>query len=186
MLKNKLAVFPLLYCIKDVKTIRILKKRIESAKLKIIYMKSLEKILSKLNNLLIMNYETEKVYLEALDLATDDNLKAFFRERGFERNEYGRLLRAEIVKLKGKPKQLGAPSSGFVRIWMNFKKYILLDIENDLIEEIYRLKILSIEKYNDMLSEINLPLSTCKLLVRQRDSIYSNMNAMKRHEEFVV
>lgn len=73
----------------DVKTIRILKKFIEGTKLKIIYMKSLEKILSKLNNLLIMNYEIEKVYLEAQDLAADDNLKAFFRERSFERNEFG-------------------------------------------------------------------------------------------------
>ena len=44
-------------------------------------MKSLEKILKKLNNLLILNYEIENVYLEALDLAGDDHLKAFFRER---------------------------------------------------------------------------------------------------------
>ena len=40
-------------------------------------MKSLEKILKKLNNLLILNYEIENVYLEALDLAGDDHLKAF-------------------------------------------------------------------------------------------------------------
>ena len=44
----------------------------------------------------------------------------------------------------------------------------------------------SIEKYNELLMEINLPLSVCKLLVKHRDSIYSNMNAMKRQEEFVV
>ncbi|WP_308991414.1 DUF2383 domain-containing protein [Mariniflexile litorale] len=149
-------------------------------------MKSSEKILGKLNGLLLMNYETEKVYLEALDLATDDNLKAFFRERGFERNEFGRQLRAEIVKLNGKPKEFGVLSSYFDRILTNFKDYFLLNIENDLIEEVYSLKRSSIEKYNELLREINLPLSTCKLLVKQRDSIYSHMNAMKRQEEFVV
>ncbi|MFG6687232.1 DUF2383 domain-containing protein [Mariniflexile sp. HNIBRBA6329] len=149
-------------------------------------MKSSEKILGKLNNLLIMNYEVEKIYSEALDLATDDNLKAFFRERGFERNEFGRQLRDEIVKLNGKPKPLNVLSGNFDNILANFKNYILLNNEYDLMEEIYNLKTKSIEKYNELLMEINLPLSVCKLLVKQRDSIYSNMNAMKRQDEFVV
>lgn len=149
-------------------------------------MKSFEKILGKLNNLLIVNYEVEKIYSEALDLATDDNLKAFFRERAFERNEFGRQLRGEMVKFGGKPKKINGLSSDFDRMWTNFKNYILLNNEYDLMEEVYKLKTKSIEKYNELLSEINLPLSTCKLLVKQRDSIYSNMNAMKRQEEFVV
>lgn len=170
----------------DVKSIRILKEFIESAKLNIIYMKSSEKILEKLNNLLIMNYEVEKVYLDALDLATNTDLKTFFRERGFERNEFGRQLRAEIENLEGKPKELGVLSGEFYRILMNFRNCIFLNSESDLMEEIYKLKELNIESYNTMLMEINLPLSVCKVLVKQRDSITSHMNAMKRHEEFVV
>ncbi|MEN3323293.1 DUF2383 domain-containing protein [Mariniflexile soesokkakense] len=181
-----MALFTLLILQDRCETIRILKEFIESAKLKIIYMKSSEKILSKLNNLLIMNYEVEKVYLKALDLATDDNLKAFFRERGFERNEFGRQLRAELKKLDGKPKKFDGLSRSFDSVFTNFRDYILLNLEDDLMEEVYSLKRLSIEKYNELLREINLPLSTCKLLVKQRDSIYGNMNAMKRQEEFVV
>lgn len=186
MLKNKWIFFSLLYCSTDVKTIRIFKKFIESAKLKIICMKSSEKILSKLNNLLIMNYEIEKVYLEALDLTTDDNLKSFFRKRGFEGNEFGRQLRGEIEKLDGKPKQLERLSGNFGRILTNFKNYMSLNLQGDLLEEIYRLKQASIEKYNALLREINLPLSTCKTLIKQRDSIFNHMNAMKRKEQFVV
>lgn len=149
-------------------------------------MKSSKKILSKLNNLLIMNYEIEKVYAEALDLVADDNLKAFFRERSFERNEFGRQLRAEIVKLGDKPKQLDVFSSDFDRIWINFRNLIISNNENDLMEEIYSLKRFNIEKYNELLRQINLPLSTCKLLIKQQDSIYNHMNAMKREEEFVL
>jgi uncharacterized protein (TIGR02284 family) len=149
-------------------------------------MKSLEKILSKLNNLLIMNYEIEKVYLEAQDLATDDDLKAFFRERSFERNEFSRQLRAEIIKLGGNPKQLHVSSSDFDRIWTNFRNFIISNNENDLMEEIFSLKRYNIEKYNELLRQINLPLSTCKLLLKQQDSIYNHMNAMKREEEFVL
>ena len=149
-------------------------------------MKTSERILAKLNNLLIMNYETEKVYLEALELAAGDNLKAFFRERGFERNEFSKRLKAEIIKLNGKPVTFNWLSSTFDKKWHDFKTLLLLNNEDDLIDEVVALKRLSIEKYNDVLREINLPLSVCKLLVKQRDRIYSNMNAMKRHEEFVV
>ncbi|MFD0990203.1 DUF2383 domain-containing protein [Mariniflexile jejuense] len=149
-------------------------------------MKSSEKILEKLNNLLIMNYGVEKVYLEALELATDDNLKAFFRERGFERNEFGRQLRAEIEKLNGKPKHFGNLSSGLNNIWLNLKNHLLLNNESELMDEIYKLKELTIDRYNMLLMEINLPLSVCKILMKQRDSVYSHMNAMKRQEEFVV
>lgn len=149
-------------------------------------MKTSERILAKLNNLLIMNYETEKVYLEALELATGDNLKAFFRERGFERNEFSRQLKVEIIKLDGQPKKFNGLSSTFDKKRHDFKTLLLLNNEDDLMDVVVALKRFSIEKYNDVLREINLPLSVCKLLVKQRDSIYSNMNAMKRHEEFVV
>ena len=149
-------------------------------------MKSLKKNLDKLNNLLINNYEVEKIYLEALELAMNKDLKAFFRERGFERNEFGRQLRQEIIKLNGTPKQLGSLSDYYYRISNIFKELIISDNQEGLFEAIYGLKEASIYLYNNLLEEINLPLSTCKILVKQRDSIYSNMNAMKREEEFVV
>jgi hypothetical protein len=149
-------------------------------------MKSLQKKLDKLNNLLIMNYEVEKIYLEALDLAMNDNLKAFFRERAFERNEFIRQLRQETAKFNRIPKEFGVLSDSYREILRNFKDLILSENEEDLFEEIYSLKDLNINMYNDLLEEINLPLSTCKLLIKQRDIIYSHMNAMKSQEEFVV
>ena len=88
-------------------------------------MKTSERILAKLNNLLIMNYETEKVYLEALELAAGDNLKAFFRERGFERNEFSKRLKAEIIKLNGKPVTFNWLSSTFDKKWHDFKIFLL-------------------------------------------------------------
>ncbi|WP_372754291.1 DUF2383 domain-containing protein [Mariniflexile sp.] len=149
-------------------------------------MKSAEKILKKLNNLLVMNYEVEKIYLGALDLATNDNLKAFFTERAFERNEFSRQLRTEINKLKGEPIQLGKVKGDLKNFETKFKNHLLINNEDDLMTEVFKLKSLCIDGYNELLMQINLPLSTCKMLVKQRDSIYSNMNAMKRQEEFVV
>ena len=149
-------------------------------------MKTSEKILALLNNLLIMNYQIETMYLEAHDMVSDKHLKAYFRERGLERNEFSGQLKTEIIKLEGVPRKFIGLSSDFNKMWHDFKTLLLLNNEDDLMDVVYVLKRLSIEKYNDVLREINLPLSVCKLLVKQRDRIYSNMNAMKRHEEFVV
>lgn len=114
-------------------------------------MKSLQKKLDKLNNLLIMNYEVEKIYLEALDLAMNDNLKAFFRERAFERNEFIRQLRQETAKFNRIPKEFGVLSDSYREILRNFKDLILSENEEDLFEEIYSLKDFNINMYNDLL-----------------------------------
>ena len=47
-----------------------------------------EKVKTKANNLLMMNYEAEKIYTDAHDIVHDDELKSFFRELAFERNEF--------------------------------------------------------------------------------------------------
>lgn len=143
--------------------------------------------LGKLNNLLNINYEIEKIYLEALENVTDDNLKTFFRARGYERLEFGNELRLEIEKFGGVPIHSGLISNnGLYKIWMNFKNLVLMENEGNLLDEVYKLKELNVEQYNNLLREMNVPLSICKLLVKQRDAIEATMNAIKRHEAFVA
>lgn len=149
-------------------------------------MKDCEKIIKQLNDLLIMNYEIEKIYEQALECVSNDNLKTFFRERGFERNEFGKQLRGEIEKLNGSPKILGETSKVFYRIKMNFSNFLLLESENELLLEVYKIKYLSIKAYNDLLMELNLPLALCRILVKHRDHIKANLSEMKRKEKFIA
>ena len=149
-------------------------------------MKYSEKIIEKLNDLLIMNYEVEKIYLEALKNVTDNTLKTFFRERGLERYEFSIELKNEIKTLDGNPKLLGELSKDFYQVKMNFRNLIFLENQNDLLDEVFSLKKVSIDKYNQLLMEPNLPLQLCKILIRQRDSIQAKLRALKRESTFVV
>lgn len=149
-------------------------------------MKFPEEVVNKINNILIMNYEAEKMYLDALDKVEDDELKSFFRERGFERNEFARALRHEIIKLGIKPQDLGRLSARFHLIWKDIRPLLKPNHQPELLDQICNLKMWNINNYNRLLQEINLPLSFCKLLASQRDDIQSNMHAIKAQEAFVV
>jgi len=150
-------------------------------------MKRLDRILDKMNDLLIMNSEAEKIYFELVDNTVEKNLKATFRESGFERNEFGRDLKLEILNLNGEPRYSEKTISDLYKYWMNLRNFLLFEDEKNLLHEIYNLKALSVKKYNELLSEISLPLSTCKLLIRQRDAIEDGMVMLKRkHEAYVA
>lgn len=142
-------------------------------------MEHLEKIFRRVNELLIMNYEVEIIYLEAHDIVNDEDLKAFFREKNFERNEFGRALKREVIKLGGSPKGLDDLSDRYYRGWMKFKELLDTDNEFEILKEISKIKRLNIAAYNKLLQERNLSLSLCKLLVKQRDSIQMSLNSLR-------
>ena len=149
-------------------------------------MEHTNKVVDKLNNLLNMNYEIEKIYVEALEHVKDANLKTFFRAKGFERHQFGNELRLEIEKFGGSPVHSGPISSKPYKQWMHFRNLMLTENESDLLDEVYQLKQLNLEQYNDLLQEMNIPLQICKVLVKQRDAVENTMNAIKRHEAFVA
>ena len=145
-----------------------------------------KKILNQLNNLLLMNYEIEKIYLEAFKNVADANLKTFFKERGSDRLQFGNDLRVEIEKFGGFPRHSGPMSSVLYKTWMNFRNSILLKNESELLDEVYKIKQLNLEQYNNLLREMNMPLSICKLLAKQRDAVEATMHAIKRQDAFVA
>ena len=91
-------------------------------------MKRFERILEKMNDLLIMNCEAEKIYFELLDKTIEEDLKTIFRESGFERKEFGRDLKLEILKLNGEPKYSGNIKSDLYKYWMNLISFFIIYI----------------------------------------------------------
>lgn len=149
-------------------------------------MKNTEKFIEKLNALLIVNYEIEKIYAELIASLKDPELKTFFKTKILEHCTFGRELKLEIIKLGGEPKLFGGLSHDFYKFWMNFRNFVLLYDEKDILHEVYNLQSLIGKKYNDLLREISLPLSTCKLLAKHRDVIQSGMDAIERQESEVA
>lgn len=144
-----------------------------------------DKFSNKLNDLLNMNYEVEKIYLEAFNSTTDETLKVFFKERQVKRSEFSLELRKEIDNHNIAPRSVHVLNKYYHKNQMND------DINNDLLNdndailvEIFRSLQTSIDGYNELLREINLPLSLCKILIRQRDDIQDTMRVFQREDVF--
>lgn len=148
-----------------------------------------EKVITKANNLLMMNYEAEKIFSDAHDIVDDDNLKSFFRELAFERNEFIRALRKETKSLGEKPQSfegLNKLSRAYFIFWKNLRPLLKEKNITELLDQICSMKEWSIENYNSLLQEFNLSLSLCRLLVEQRDLLHSKMNSLKIRETLEV
>jgi uncharacterized protein (TIGR02284 family) len=146
----------------------------------------LQNNVEKMNDLLIMSYEAEKIYAEAHKILVDGDLKVFFKERAVERQKFADDLRLEIEKLGGKAKRLGKPSYSFYRTWIGLRDLISMGQEGDLLGEVCNIKTASLEAYNELLRKINLPLSVCRLLIKQSDDIQTTLNAIKRQDVLVA
>jgi hypothetical protein len=137
-----------------------------------------ENFSNKLNDLLNINYEVEKIYLEAHNIATDTALKTFFIERQKLRSEFSRILRNEIDKHNITPKSVSVLNKYYNKN-QNIDTNFFAD-EEDLLAVVYRSIKASVNGYNEMLRENSLPLTLCKILVRQRDNIQDTMRVFER------
>jgi len=148
-----------------------------------------EKVVTKTNNLLMMSYEAEKIYTDASDIVNDDELKSFFRELAFERNEFARALKNETIILGEIPQSfegLNKLSRAYHIFWKNLRPLLKENDTLGLFEQICNIKEWSIDNYNNLLQELNLSLSLCRLLVEQRDLLQSKMNSIRANETLKV
>lgn len=146
-------------------------------------MKHIEFILEKLNDLLILNEEVEKAYNKASNMVEDSYYKAFSKERSIERGEFARLLKKELRKLEGKSDNLIAIKRRGQLIRTNYKSSLKIENESGFLARIYDIELLSVRNYDEFLSQMNLPLSLCKLVLKQRDIIQTRLHAIERGEE---
>lgn len=148
-----------------------------------------ERVIYKLNSLLMMYHEAVKIYSDARDITNNEALKIFFNQLITERNQNISALRTEVVKLNVKPQNfegLNKLSRAYFLFWNNIKPLLKHKDTSKVLDQICSLKVWSIDNYNDLLEEHNLPLSLCKILVEQRDFIHSRMNGIKAKQTLHV
>jgi len=144
-----------------------------------------ENFSNKLNDLLNMNYEVEKIYLEAFKRVTDDDaLKIFFKERQIKRNAFSLELRNEIAKHNIVPKSVSVLRKYYHTNQMNNSSKDIFNEEDSLSILVFRLIRVSIDGYNEFLREMSLPLSLCKILIKQRDDLQDVKRIFERDNEF--
>ena len=144
-----------------------------------------EKISNQLNELLIKNYDAEKGYLNAIENVESDRLKMFFKRRASERSTFAKELRTEILQYGQIPTDSGSFKGTMHRNWMSLKATFSSNNDEAILEEAIRGEEVSLEEYNALIMERNLPPSIDRLLLKHKKAIQSAINTEKVHEELV-
>ena len=144
-----------------------------------------EEISEKLNELLVKNYDAEKGYLNAMSNVDDKNLKIFFKRRASERSQFAKELRTEILRYGEVPEDSGTFKGTVHRNWMSLKSALSSNNEEKILEEAIRGEEASLEEYDKLIKENNLPPTIDELIFRHRNSIQAAINTEKMHEELV-
>ncbi|MGB1313925.1 MAG: ferritin-like domain-containing protein [Bizionia paragorgiae] len=148
-------------------------------------MKYTEEISNKLNELLVKNYDAEKGYLNAAENVDSDRLKMFFKRRATERNQFANEIKNEIKQYGEEPKDSGSFKGTMHRNWMTLKSTFSGNNEEAVLEEAIRGEKASLEDYNEMVTEKNLPPTIDALVLKHRDAIQSAINTEKLNENII-
>ncbi|AXO81843.1 PA2169 family four-helix-bundle protein [Olleya aquimaris] len=144
-----------------------------------------EEISNKLNELLVKNYDAEKGYLNAIDNVDSNDLKMFFKRRASERSEFAKELRTEILRYGQIPEESGSFKGTMHRNWMSLKSTFTSNNEESVLEEAIRGEEASLEEYDKLMKENNLPPTIDNLILKHRNAIQAAINTEKVHEELV-
>lgn len=148
-------------------------------------MKHSNRIFEKVNNLLSANNEAEKIYSEISRTISGESLKKFFKERKIKRHNFNKVLINELDRHNIIPKSATTFSNYNNKMKFKGSGINILNSGDQFQIEVIRLKNESLNRYNDLLLEISLPLSLCKALSKQRDDIQAAMLILAKNKELV-
>lgn len=148
-------------------------------------MKYTEEISNKLNELLIKNYDAEKGYINAYKNVESKELKMFFKRRASERSDFAKELRTEILQYGEIPTDSGSFKGTMHRNWMSLKATFTSNDDEVILEEAIRGEEASLEEYNKLITEKNLPPTIDSLIAKHRNAIQASINTEKAKLELV-
>lgn len=148
-------------------------------------MKRKNEILVKLNDVFLMNEVIEEIYTKTYKKVSNINIGAFLKERSLERSDFGKMLQNEINKFDTDVEEPIMSRRRYHIYMRSFNNLLRLENDSDLLNSIYNIELICIEKYNKLLREINLPLSLCRLLTKQQDKIQYGLRLIKKKLDLI-
>lgn len=142
-----------------------------------------ETISSKLNDLLERTYDAEKGFKKAAENTEHTYLKRYFERKSLERQNFGIELNNEIRSFGETPEKSGSIEGAAHRAWMDVKALFSSDNDESMLEEAIRGENTALNDYNDVINDHGLPMSTQSILIKQRDAIATDLQAIKRLED---
>lgn len=136
-------------------------------------------IADAINDLITVNYDSERGYKEAAEDVTDARLKSWFKEYAQQRYDFGHELKAELSQVGGTPDKGTSVGADIHRIWIDLKSAVAGNDEKAVINECIRGEKNAIERYDKVLEHESLPASTRTVVARQRNQIQAALGKVE-------
>jgi uncharacterized protein (TIGR02284 family) len=112
--------------------------------------------ISTLNDLIATTYDSISGYTEAAKKSDNQRFAALFTARSTEREATIRTLRAEVIRLGGKPEDDGTVLGGAHRMFMNLKSVVTGRDEKAIIAEVEQGEDHITAKFEDAIADGDL------------------------------
>lgn len=109
----------------------------------------------------------------------------FFKRRASERDEFAKEIKIEIVRYGETPKDSGSFKGTMHRNWTDLKTTFSSNDEAAVLKEAIKGEKASLEVYNDLIKETNLPPTIDSMLIKHKNAIQSAINTEMMKEELV-
>lgn len=138
-----------------------------------------DKIAESLNNILVRHFDAEQGYTKAADKSKAASLKKWFEERAVQRGRFAHILKEEIATYGREFDEGGSVQGGLHRAWMDVQAFLSDDNDKVMLHEAVRGEESTIEEYESVLTEVELPPSTEAILKSQYERIKYDLSVIK-------
>ncbi|GEM_PF-5731662 len=148
-------------------------------------MKSVKKISKKINELLINNVQTERVFLGLIDSVDNTLLKNFLRIAAYERSQFVKGLDLELRNLGTTPTYPEESLNNNLEITKELRPLFTEGKNNLALNRIGTLQIKVIEKYKKLINNVDFEESTERLLKEQLDKLITLLYSIDIHKDLL-
>ncbi len=149
-------------------------------------MKKSKKVITYLNELLSINYETEKMFLCALKEVENTLVKNFLRVAGYERHQFIKSLDSNIRKKGGTPSYPAEFLNSSCELTSDLKDILSSKDYRGLLTAVGRKQVADIQKYQEMTHEFEFSDSIEQLLKSQQDSLVKSLYSVAIHKDLLA
>lgn len=126
-----------------------------------------ETVVNQLQYLLKTSRDAKKGFAEAAEHATDPKLAELLRTRSQQRAEFEETARQRILDLGAEPFEHSTLGAALHRAWLNVRDAVAGRGDYTVVSECERGEEIAVQKYTDILSEMELPAELRALVQKQ-------------------
>ena len=142
-------------------------------------------IVKGLNDLLARTYDAELGFKKVRDKSNTPALRAFFSQKANQRYDFGHQIKDLITRYGGEINKGGTLAGDVHRTWIDIVSAFTGQDDESILEEVARGEETSLDDYNDMLDNDDLPTDVRNVLEWQRNSIERNIYRVEMREDVV-